>query len=237
MDQHNLSRLLDTIIDELLTRRKALLQGRNKVMRVVVSGDDLTTLPATLDCLTALTHHGYFLLLTFSCSASRSALQTACLESLTQRGIEALCDNRAPDDSDENDWGLYLPALSTNSLSKIALGISDNLVCRWTFYALARNKQVTVTLNAECRHDSTARYTPALRARLANYAAMLAEYGCTVIGQHAPVSKDKRLVTLSDVRQHPSCDAIHIGRKTLVTPAARDEIRARGMSIIQRTEE
>ncbi|POP46283.1 hypothetical protein CHU32_05870 [Superficieibacter electus] len=233
MDQHTLSRLLDTIIDELLARRQALLQAPGKVMRVVISGDDLTTLPATLKCLTALTDNGYALRLTFSWSASQSALQAACLQALTQRGINVLCDDREPDHRDENDWGLYLPALSTNSLSKIALSISDNRVCRWVFFALARNKQVIVTLN----HDASAQFAPALRTRLMNYAATLAEYGCTVLGQATPVSHQKRLLTLSDVRQHAARDVIRIGHNTLITPAARDEIRARGLSIIQRPEE
>ncbi len=237
MDQHYLSQLLDTIIDDLLMRRKKRLQANSKIMHVLISGDDLTTLPATLDCLMALTHSGYCLRLAFSCSASHSALQATCLDALTQRGIDVLCDNCEPGAVTDNDWGVYLPALSTNSMSKIALGIRDNLVCRWAFYALAQNKPVIVTLNAECRHDSTTHFAPALRARLANYAATLMEYGCTIIGHPAPVSPEKRLLTLSDVRQHPSGDTLHIGGNTLITPAARDEIRDRGIAIVQRLKE
>lgn len=239
MDQEHLSQRLDAIIDALLARRKRCL-ARTQVMRVVLSGEDLATLPLTLDCLGALDRSGYLLALAFSHSAMQSSLQSACLEGLAQRGIEVLCDSREPAQSDEKYSGLYLPALSSNSLSKIASGIRDNLVCRWAFHALGRNKQVVVTLNSECREDTGCAFPPALRARLANYAATLAEYGITVIGQRAAQAKNrlsasnqKRLITLSDVRCHPGGQALHIGSGTLITPAARDEIRDRGIVIVQ----
>ncbi|MDX5630837.1 MULTISPECIES: flavoprotein [unclassified Brenneria] len=240
MDQQRLSQWLDASIDELLARRQRRLQN-HRVMRVVLSGEDLSTLPETLDCFTALNRSGYLLLLTFSHSAAESSLQTACLQGLVQRGIDALCDNRDPCRSSDEYCGLYLPALSSNSMSKIALGLRDNLVCRWACHALSQNKQVIVTLNAECRESSACTLPPAFKARLSQYAQTLVEYGFTVIG-HPVVAGDavmqsagseKALITLSDVRRTPAGQPIYIRRGTLITPAARDEIRDRGITIIQ----
>lgn len=242
MDSQRLSRLLDTIIDDILLQRKQRLQSRNKVMRVIISGEDLTTLPTTLDCLAALDRCGYLLVMTFSWSARQSALQSSCLDGLTQRGIDVVCDNREPQPTDEPATGFYFPALSSNSLSKIALGIRDNLVCRWAWHALGVNQSAIVTLNGECRPDAA--LPQALRARLANYAATLVEYGFTVIGhqhsnvkQRLPAGNHQRLVTLSDVRQYQKGQTLHIGNRTLITPAARDEIRDRGLVIVQSHQE
>ncbi|XBS70879.1 flavoprotein [Acerihabitans sp. KWT182] len=240
MDSQRLSRLLDTMIDDILAQRKRRLQTRRQVMGVVLSGEDLSTLPATLDCLTALNRSGYLLTMAFSHSARQSSLQAACLDGLAQRDVEVLCCQQEPQQAGEFCSGLYLPALSTNSLSKIALGIRDNLVCRWVFHALSRNKPVMVTLNAECRPDAGNSLPQAFRARLANYAATLAQYGITVIpsqtagAKHAPsASINKRLITLRDVRQYQRGEALHIGDRTLITPAARDDMRDRGIVIIQ----
>lgn len=216
MAERPLDNLLDRIIAELLAHR---------VMRVVVSGEDLTTLPATLDCLQALSASGYVPLLAFSHSAA-ATLQSACLDGLAQRGIDALCDNRDLLPAQADYCGLYLPALSSNSLSKIALGIRDNLVCRWAFHALSHNRQIFVTLNGDVLHGPAG----AFQARLTQYAHTLVEYGFTVIG--LPPA-EQRLVTLSDVRLLPAGQPIHIGRGTLITPAARDEIRDRGIAIVQ----
>ncbi|AOR62756.1 flavoprotein [Pectobacterium wasabiae] len=240
MDSQRLSHLLDTIIDDVLAQRKQRLQTRNKVMRVVLSGEDLTTLSTTLDCLAALDRSGYLLVMMFSHSAMQSSLHTACLEGLVRRGIDVLCDSREPHQTEDAYSSLYLPALSSNSLSKIALGIRDNLVCRWAFQALSVNKAVIVTLNTECRPDVDNPLPQALRARLADYANTLVEYGFTVIGQHRTGTKQtlsasphKQLVTLSDVREYPSGQVLHIGNRTLITPSARDEIRDRGIVIVQ----
>lgn len=82
--------------------------------------------------------------------------------------------------------------------------------------------------------------SPALRARLTSYVATLGEYGFTIIGRPtvnpaqrptAPVAKP--LITLSDVRQLPAGAVLSVGRRTLITPAARDEIRDRGIVMVQ----
>lgn len=236
MDAQRLSYFLDTLIADLLAQRKQRLETHTQVMRVVLSGDDLTTLPATLECLTALERSGYLLVMVFSHSARESSLQSRCLQALAQRGIEVICDNQEPQPGHDTGGSLYFPALSTNSLSKIALGIRDNLVCRWAFHALSTNKAAIVTLNPECQPNADNPLPQAFRTRLVNYANTLAEYGFTVIG--LPRTDVRRpLISLSDVRQHPPGQPLHVGNRTLITPAARDEIRDRGLVIIQHPQE
>ncbi|ROP61828.1 hypothetical protein EDF81_0302 [Enterobacter sp. BIGb0383] len=208
--RERLSDFLDALIPALLARR---------TIQVVISGEDLSTLTTTLTCLTALHRSGYLLRLAFSHSACHSSLQAACLDGLAVRQIHALCDNAGPES--DTYCQLYLPALSTNSLSKIALGIGDNLVSRWAFHALSQQKPIVVTLTHPV-------LPAALQARLAEYAATLTTYGITVIGQE----KTAKLITLSDARQLPAGEPVHIGRHTLVTPAARDEFRTRGIELI-----
>lgn len=96
MDAQRLSHQLDRLIADLLAQRRRRLQAHGKVMRVVLSGEDLATLPTTLDCLTALNACGYLLVMTFSHSAIRASLHTLCLEALAHRDVEALCDDRDP---------------------------------------------------------------------------------------------------------------------------------------------
>lgn len=238
MDASRLSLLLDRIIAEIVAQRTQRLAPPRPVMRAIVSGEDLATLPATLDCLAALDRNGYQLVIAFSHSAMQSSLRAACLEALARRGIDVLCDNQPPQATDAPWHGLYLPALSSNSLSKIALGIHDNLVCRWAFHAIRLNKPVVATLNAECQTDADAASTlpAALRTRLAHYAATLAAYGISVIGQRPtpemlPTSDKKPLITLSNVRRYAKGATLHVPHHTLITPAALDEIRDRGIVI------
>lgn len=244
MDSQRLSYLVDTMIEDILEQRRLRLQTRSKVMYAILSGEDLTTLPATLECLSALHRGGYLLVMVFSHSARQSSLQSSCLEALAQRGIDVMCAGQEEPPVAELCGDLYFPALSTNSLSKIALGIRDNLVCRWAFYALSMQIKAIVTLNAECQPDKNGSLPQAFRIRLAHYAGTLVEYGFTVIGQHAvgpeptpSANAHKQLVTLSDVRRYQSGQTLHIGHRTLITPAARDEIRDRGLVIVQRHQE
>jgi hypothetical protein len=240
MDAQRLSYLLDTMIDDILTQRRLRVQTHNKVMHVMISGEELATLPATLACLSALHHCGYLLVMMFSHSARQSSLQSSCLEALAQQGIDVMCANQEEPPVGELCGDIYFPALSTNSLSKIALGIRDNLVCRWAFYALSMKKTAIVTLNAECQPNKNSALPQAFRARLAHYASTLVEYGFTVIGHHTggqgktPLANaHKPLVTLSDIRQYQKGQTLHIGNRTLITPAARDEIRDRGLVVVQ----
>ena len=85
MDAQQLSYRLDSLIADLLAQRRRRLQDHGKVMRVVLSGEDLATLPTTLDCLTALNRRGYLLVMTFSHSAMQASLHSTCMEALAHR--------------------------------------------------------------------------------------------------------------------------------------------------------
>lgn len=240
MNVQRLSNLIDRIIADILLQRKTRFAASAKAIRVVISGEDLSTLSATLACLAALNHSGYLLVMTFSCSASQSALQSACLAGLTERGIDVLHDSRYPSDTEHDYCGFYFPALSTNSLSKIALGIRDNLVCHWALHALSMHKPTIMTRNAECLSGETL-LSPALFARLTHYINTLKEYGFTLADNAAATGlaslATSKLVTLKEIRQHPQGHPLYISHNTLITPAARDEIRDRGIVITHRFRE
>lgn len=236
MDSQTLSQLLDRAIAELLAQSVA-----QKNVRVVVTGDDLSSLPETLNCLAALEQAGYQLWVSFSHSASQSALKDACIDRLRQWGSRAGFDHPSGDYD-----ALYLPALSINSMSKIALGIRDNLACEAVFQALHQRKQTIATLHPQC-HDS--RLPLPLLARLEGYTHMLESYGVTLSGKKMahidspPVSQSapftslpfagkKRLIALRDIRLLAPGEGLRVERDTLITPAAKDEIKRRNLTLI-----
>lgn len=236
MDSQTLSQLLDRAIAELLAQSEA-----RKNVRVVITGDDLSSLPETLNCLAALEQAGYQLWVRFSHSASQSALKSACIDGLRQRGSRAGFDHPGADYD-----ALYLPALSVNSMSKIALGIRDNLACEAVFQALQQRKQAIATLHPQC-HDS--RLPLPLLARLEGYTQVLESYGVTISGKKMahldaglaslpassasqPVAGKKHLITLRDIRLLAPDQGLRIARDTLITPAARDEIKRRNLTLI-----
>lgn len=108
MDNQTLSQLLDRVIAEVLAQSVA-----QKNVCVVVTGEDISSLPETLNCLEALELAGYQLWVNFSHSASQSALKSVCMDALIQRGSRAGFDRSPP-----HYEVLYLPALSVNSMSK-----------------------------------------------------------------------------------------------------------------------
>ena len=241
MDAQRLSNLIDHIIADILLQRKTRFAASEKPIRVVISGEDLSTLSTTLNCLAALSRSGYLLVMTFSCSASQSALQSACLAGLTERGIDVLCDSRYPSETEPDYCGFYFPALSSNSLSKIALGIRDNLVCHWALHALSKHKPTIMTRNAECLSGAEGLLPQALFTRLTHYINTLKEYGFTLADNAADTGQasltTSKLITLKDIRQHPPGHPLYISHNTLITPAARDEIRERGIVITPRHKE
>ncbi len=236
MDSQTLSQLLDRVIAEVLAQSVA-----QKNVRVVVTGEDIASLPETLSCLVALEQAGYQLWVSFSHSASQSALKSACMDALSQRGARAGFDRSPP-----HYEALYLPALSVNSMSKIALGIRDNLACEAVFQALQLRKQIIATLHPQC--VDSALPLPLL-SRLAGYAQVLESYGIALCGKRAahaspvpvsqtvpatalPVAGKKPLITLRDIRLLAIGTALRVEGNTLITPAARDEIRRRNLTVI-----
>ena len=244
MDSLTLSRLLDKAISQLLAEKHRSLNAGRKKVRVVITGEDLSTLPVTLTSLLALDKAGYQLLVTFSHSASLSGLQSACIKAVAARCTGALFTERGPQPDDEDYCSLFLPALSTNSLTKIALGIRDNIVSRWVFHALGRQKQIIVTLNPEC-HSGTTVLPAALLATIAKYVATLVQFGIVISGKkmtslprsvangEVVTGKRDQLITLKDVRLLAVGETLFIARHTLVTPAAQDEIRDQNITVIR----
>nr|WP_129953720.1 flavoprotein [Rahnella sp. RFA10(1/100)] len=227
-ERQRLSRLIDRSIAGLLVRKRAALKAGGKTVRVLISGDDLTTLPMTLQSLRALDNAGYALRVAFSHSASQSGLKAALLPDIDPL---YLADDFAPLTAEVVD-SLYLPALSTNSLSKIALGIRDNLATVQVFHALSTKTPVIVTLNPELMHLGDSGFAPPLQVRLEQYIDTLRQYGIAVTGSGESVCQ-KRLITLNDIRLHRVTDVLRIGRNTLITPAAQDEIRRQNITVIR----
>lgn len=243
MDSLTLSRLLDRAIAELLAEKHSALNAGRKKVRVVMTGEDLSTLPVTLTSLLALDKAGYQLLVTFSHSACLSGLQDACIKEVSARCAGALFTERGPQPNDGDYCSLFLPALSTNSLTKIALGIRDNIASTWVFDALSRQKQTIVTLNSEC-HSGTV-LPASLLSQMAKYVATLEQFGIVISGKKmatlprpvassgALTGKGDQLVTLKDVRLLAVGETLFIDRHTLVTPAAQDEIRDQNITVIR----
>ncbi|HFO8456690.1 TPA: flavoprotein [Escherichia coli] len=232
MDNQSLSQLLDRVIAEVLAQSVA-----QKNVCVVVTGEDISSLPETLSCLEALELAGYQLWVSFSHSASQSALKFACMDALIQRGSRAGFD-RSPSHYE----ALYLPALSVNSMSKIALGIRDNLACEIVFQALQHRKQIIATLHKQCVDSAL---PMPLLSRLGGYAQVLESYGIALSGKCAAHVKSvqgsqsaltvvgkKRLITQSDIRLLTTDTELRVEGGTLITPAARDEIRRRNLTVI-----
>jgi hypothetical protein len=242
MESQALSRWLDTLIADLLAQKSQKVNAERKTVRVVITGSDTTTLPMTLRGLLALDSAGYQLRVAFSHSASLSGLKTAMLDEMAVRCAGAIVDDKSVDQQPagvEDYDSLYLPALSTNSLSKIALGIRDNLATGWVFHALQKQKNVIVTLNPEWLNPADSGFTSPLLARWAGYADVLRQYGIVITGTNsavqvsADIGGKKRLITLSDVRQYRATDWLHLDRNTLITPAAHDEIRRQNITVIR----
>ncbi|MEA9390216.1 hypothetical protein SJI19_06575 [Acerihabitans sp. TG2] len=260
MYSQTLSQLLDTFIAELLAQKKCDVDSGSKKMRVVITGNDISALTETVNCLVALGRAGYQLWVTFSQSASLSALKMSYIQAIGQRCSGVVFDEQPRHDVvfDDDYESLFLPALSTNSMSKIALGIRDNIASEWVFHAFSQQKQIIATLNSECLAGPKNAVLPQpLLSRLSSYVQTLEQYGIVFSGNkmmcsarsdatptgarqlavdavhnkvpHAP----KRLITLRDIRLHPTNEHLCVDSKTLITPAARDEISHRKITVIQ----
>jgi hypothetical protein len=248
MDYQALSRRIDALIAELLEHKRREQNAGRKKVRVLITGDSFSSLQATLLSLEALESAGYQLLMTFSHSACLSGLKAACIGEVDSRCAGVVyCEQEPVSAQDEGDYSsLFLPALSTNSLSKIALCIRDNMASAWVFHALNSHKKVIATLNSECLNSSASGFASALLNRLAEYVATLEQYGVVIAGQKMSgviprsighvgksVSLPKHLITLSDILTFSGEESLHVDSHTLITPAAQDEIRRQNITVIQ----
>lgn len=218
---------MTAVADQQLERiiAKALAQRRLGNVRIVITGEDESTLPETLAALEALHKAGYGLRLTLSYSATRSALRPALLR-WREKSLPGLVMDRRFPSPQEQYSELFLPALSGNSLAKIALGLRDNLASAWAFHALGHSKKIVVTLNGEF---GRADFPPAVRQQQRRYIATLRDYGVIVPDS---ATADKKLLSLADVRAHPEGASLRIVRNTLITPAAKDELARRRIPLI-----
>jgi len=227
----SLSQRLDRIIAEL--QAQPVTQKR---LCVVITGNDMASLPVTLSCLRALELAGYRPEVSFSFSASQSGLKNACVDALRRQG------SRAGFATPLHDYDvLYLPSLSVNSMSKIALGMRDNLACEAVFESLLQSREIVATLHPQCLDR---RLPPLLLARLQEYAHMLESYGITIAGKkmagadHSSArlraAEKKRLIALRDIQALAAGESLIVQPDTLITPAARDEIGRRHLTVIHR---
>ena len=246
MEHQVLSRRLDTLIAQLLEQKRRELNAGRKKIRVLITGNNFSTLPATLLSLSALDRSGYQLLVSFSHSARVSELKTAYISAIDSSCTGAVYIEEEPVEGDDDYNCLFLPALSTNSLSKIALCIRDNLASHWVFHALNRHKQVIATLNPECLDGAVTGFTLPLLNRLAEYVTTVEQYGVVIAGKKIPadvtrnignagksISFPKNLVTLSDILTFSGAKNLLVDSHTLITPAAQDEIRRQNITVIQ----
>ncbi|WP_342753556.1 hypothetical protein AAGQ96_10990 [Pantoea sp. MBD-2R] len=217
---------LDAIISQVLSAHRQVQPGR---LQIVMTGGEIESLSGSLKCLEALHRAGYQLRIAFSHSASQSAVKAGCQLWNLKRGGAARFENPRIQSQPADFILLFLPSLSLNSLMKIASGLRDNMACEWVFYALGRQKKVIATLGPEC----TATWLPsALRALIARHIATLQQYGVVVKGSQ-PVERKDRLIALRDVRLMTPGQSLYLDRNTLITPAARDELRRWNISVIQ----
>ncbi|MGB7799635.1 hypothetical protein [Buttiauxella sp.] len=246
MEHQVLSRRLDTLIARLLEQKRRELNAGRKKIRVLITGNNFSTLPVTLLSLSALDRSGYQLLVSFSYSARVSGLKTACISAMNSSGTGSQYIEDESIEVDDDYHCLFLPVLSTNSLSKIALCIRDNLASNWVFHALNRHKKVIATLNPECLDGAPTGSARPLLNRLAKYVSTIEQYGVVIAGKNMPgnmtcnlgntgkpLSFTKNLVTLSDILTLSGTKNLQIDSHTLITPAAQDEIRRQNITVIQ----
>lgn len=238
MNSQTLSALIDKAITDALARRATSIDStqadtaRQPTTFVLITGDDAAAFPATLRYLAALAQAGCLLSVHFSHSAQR--LHTRFADALSRLLPQVLCQ-QATDPTLRSGDTLLLPALSDNSLAKIALGLRDNAASQWVFQALAQDVRIIAL-----HHPDTA-MPAAYLAQLSRYQETLRQFGIRMMGQpvapqasvshNAAVSVGKSLLTARDVRLH-SEDTLRVRSGTLITPAARDEIAARRITLI-----
>ncbi|WP_409306674.1 flavoprotein [Pectobacterium sp. B1J-3] len=245
-----LSLLIDKVIVDVMAAKvqDALVIPQHTVL-VLITGDDAVGFPTTCRYLNALAQSGYTVHLLFSQSAQ--ALRTIADECLAHARILTETDI-APARLQRYEM-LLLPALSSNSLTKIAIGIRDNLASRIAYLALAGNVRVLATLNRECDMTPPLTSLPAAYlAQLRQYISTLENFGIRFIAAQAntrvaanhsrPATvhhthTTKRLITQRDVRLHDAGQALYITPNVLITPAARDEIANRRITLITQPQE
>lgn len=156
---------------------------------------------------------------------------------------------------------LLLPGLSLNTLAKSAVGICDSVPSEVIAYALVQGKRM-VASHSHLLHSASRGVSPAYIANIEQHITRLQAYGVEFVGpsalasgielpgraitaasgmtnpfnhyhgSHQPVEQRKRLVSLRDVLLHDASSPLSLTPDTLLTPAARDEIKKRKIQLI-----
>ncbi len=226
MEITELTVMISQVVDEILAKK----QQDMKVIRVMVTGSERESLLDTLNCIKALYDSGYKIVITFSHSANNSVIKSVFLRWQQEDNIEFSVDSSLPNELSEDYYGLFFPAISINSLSKLALCIRDNLASNWFFHALLHRKPITTTVNNEYQ-TLIEHGTASLKEQVSTYLNQLENYGVSIIGKPQTSSAHPSLVTLRNVKLHPESQPLCIEKNTIITPAAKEEIARRRLII------
>ncbi len=227
MSQQPLSDQLDRIISDVLEEKKR----RVRLIKVILTGDDYATLANSFKCMEALYHADYELSVTLSHTAGSSIVGQTYWHWKEESGIYTSLDTHTPTYNEADYYGLFLPALSTNSMAKIAQLLRDNIASEWVFHALRHRKPVIATLNEECQAKT---HALALSKRIIGYINTIEQYGVVISGTKPPSKySQQKVITLEDIRLHSPNKELWVDQGTLITPAAQDEIRRMKISVKQ----
>ncbi|WMN86182.1 hypothetical protein NI382_08340 [Vibrio parahaemolyticus] len=223
METKDLTVMISQIVDEILARKPQ----RSKVIRVILTGNEQESLFDTLSCIKALYRSGYGIAVTLSHSAENSVIKSVFLRWQQEGDIEFSMDSYLPDELYDDYYGVFFPAISTNSLSKLALCIRDNLATSWAFHALLNRKPITATLSHE--YQTVLDNAPGpLTEQISTYVNKVEDFGVSFIGRpKASRVALKSLITLADVKLQPEEQPLLIEKNTIITPSAKEEIARR----------
>lgn len=209
---------LDAMIFEILEQKRL----KAKLLRVVITGSDMRSLERTFACIDALYHRGYAIAISFSYSAFNSMLAQVCQRWIEVKKLNITTDNCGPHLPKDDYYGVFFPALSMNSLAKMAQCLNDNIACEWAFDALACQRPVYVTLSFG---EDESHFSSTMRQCLADYIKALKGLGVQVLPQACQAVHNRRqLITVADVRKMQKLTSLSVEADALITPAARDEI-------------
>lgn len=152
---------------------------------------------------------------------------------------------------------ILIPALSRNTLSKITLGIADNLLTTGIARALMMNKEVIIVRDSYHPQNSVniakgLSENRVYNAMIMKYEKQLEEMGVTLIDTgsfrttvernsfHKVTSSqsaeqevycNSSILTLGDVSQNQEKRILKIRDGTIITPLARDYIQSKGITL------
>ncbi len=227
MEIKDLTVMISQIVDDILEKKRQ----RSKVIRVILTGNEQESLLDTLNCIKALYRSGYGIAVTLSHSANNSVIKSVFLRWQQEGDIEFSMDSYLPDELSDDYYGLFFPAISMNSLTKLALCIRDNLATSWAFHALLNRKPITATLNHEYQTMVVNAASPLIE-QFSIYLNKAEDYGVHFIGKpNVPSLANHSLITLKDVKLLPAHKPLIIEKNTIITPSAKDEIARRRIFI------